>query len=92
MTPFSDLHWFDPETSVLRLDEIVSQMPSFKRIMEDGVVTEQEFGEQAHLVSACIRELESVLSPQVKPLVTKTICELAVLFMIQKIFVQQHPR
>jgi hypothetical protein len=87
--PYFELAWFDPETSVLSLDEIVSSMPSFRRIMEDGVVTEQEFRDQAHLVSTCLRELESVLSPELKPLVTKTICELAVLFMTQKLFAQQ---
>ena len=89
MEPSFDLTWFDPETSVLSLDEIVLNMPSFKRIMEDGVVTEREFRDQAHLVSSCLRELEAVLSPEIKPLVTKTICELAVLFMTQKFFAQQ---
>ena len=34
--------WFDSKTGTLLLDEYVSQRPSFRKVMEDSVVTDEE--------------------------------------------------
>ena len=42
--------WFNAETGTLLLDEYVVQRPSFRKVMEDSVVTDEEVTEQAHRV------------------------------------------
>lgn len=40
------------------LDEIVVQRPSFKKVMEDKIVTDEEVLEQANLVISLLKQLE----------------------------------
>jgi hypothetical protein len=49
--------WFDQETDTLLLDEYVVEMDSYKRIVEDGVITDTEFLEQALRVATLLRRL-----------------------------------
>lgn len=71
--------WFDADTGVLLLDEYVMEMPTFKKIMADEVVTTEEMISQAQRVTSLLRELEGKLSAEDKELVTQALCELAVL-------------
>lgn len=75
--------WFDAETGALLLDEYVMDMPSFKKIMEDGVISDDELAEQAHKVVSLLQQLESMLTPQAREAVTQVLCELAVLTSLQ---------
>ena len=74
--------WFDPETGILRLDEIVAQRPSFQKIMADSKVTPAEFREQSSNVVGLIRRLETMLSPEAKIVATDALAELAVLLAL----------
>ncbi|MTV48850.1 hypothetical protein GJ688_07625 [Heliobacillus mobilis] len=76
--------WFDPETGILLLDEYVSGTDSFQRIMKDGTVSDQEIMEQSHKVVSLLKELESRLSPEEKLLVTDALCELSVLYVLER--------
>ena len=71
--------WFDHETGTLLLDEYVAVMPSFQRIMADGVVTPAEVHEQAERTIERLKQLESLLSPEARIVATDALCELAVL-------------
>ncbi len=71
--------WFDPETGVLMLDRYVMEMPSFRAITEDRVVTDAELAEQSDHVVALLKELEARLDPATRELATAALCELAVL-------------
>jgi hypothetical protein len=42
-----DRPWFDQETDVLLLDEYIVEMDSYKRIVEDGKITDTELLEQS---------------------------------------------
>lgn len=75
--------WFDPETGYLLLDEHIAEMPSFRKIMEDGIVTEEELASQAERVTALLKKLEAVLSPEPKSIASQLLGELAVLHAIQ---------
>lgn len=75
--------WFDAETGTLLLDEYVVDMPSFKKIMEDDVITDDELAGQAHKVVSLLQQLESMLEPQAKEVATQVLCELAVLTSLQ---------
>jgi hypothetical protein len=75
--------WFDQETGTLMLDEYVVEMDSYRRIVEDEVITDAELVEQTQRVASLLRRLEEVLSPEAKALATEALCELAVLNALQ---------
>jgi hypothetical protein len=75
--------WFDPKTGTLLLDDYVSR-PSYRKVMEDGVVTDAELAEQAERVVSLLRSLEGMLSPEARDVATDTLCELAVLFALER--------
>lgn len=78
-----DKPWFD-ENGILLLDEYLIQMPSFKKIMEDGIVSPNEVMEQSHRVVELMKELESRLEPSTRELATRVLCELSVLYAISR--------
>ena len=50
---------FFDENGILNIDETVVNTPSFKSIMEDGIVTEEEIKSQSDKVIALLHEFES---------------------------------
>ena len=71
--------WFDQKTGILMFDQYVTEMPSFKKILEDGVVTNEEYRHQAEKVLGLMQHLESILEPEQKLVCTTALCELSVL-------------
>ena len=57
-----DRPWFDQETDVLLIDEYIVEMDSYKRIVEDGKITDTELLEQTLRVTTLLRELEEALA------------------------------
>lgn len=76
--------FFDKETGVFRLDEMVSENESFKKIIEDGVVTDDELLEQSTRVIDLFKQLEERLSEADLKLVSDSVSELAVLYAINQ--------
>jgi len=76
--------WFDPDTGFFTLDENVLVRPSFKSILEDNVVTDEEVREQADRTVALLKELDSKLGDDLRPLVTNVLCELMVLSAVER--------
>lgn len=74
--------WFDPDTGVLLFDQYIAEMPSFKKIMADEVITEEELAEQAARVATLLKELDARLSPEHKEIATAALAELAVLHFL----------
>lgn len=70
------------ENGFFNLDEAVMATPSFKKIMEDGVVTDSELAEQAHQVSSLLHKLEDICSEEQTKLVKELLTEMSVLFSI----------
>jgi hypothetical protein len=83
-----DRPWFDQETDVLLLDEYIVEMDSYKRIVEDGKITDTELLEQTLRVVTLLRQLEEALSPEAKALATETLGEMAVLNALQALRLQ----
>ena len=50
----------------LNIEDIVANQPSFKRIIKDGIITEEEIEEQSQRVVAKIKEIEAIATPEVK--------------------------
>jgi hypothetical protein len=78
-----DRPWFDEETGTLLLDEYVVEMDSYRRIVEDEVITDAELVEQTKRVASLLRRLEEALSPEAKAVATEALGELAVLNALQ---------
>jgi flagellin-specific chaperone FliS len=78
-----DKPWFDPETGTLLLDEYVIEMDSYRRIVEDETITDDELLEQTQRVTSLLRQLEDTLSPEAKAIATEVLGELAVLNALQ---------
>lgn len=62
--------------SLLDIDEIVTKKPSFIKIMEDGIITDEELQEQSERVLALMREAENRFNKEdlafIKELTTET--------------------
>lgn len=71
---------FDSETGYLLLDEVVESKDSFKKIMEDGIITDEEMEDQVNRVIDRLKTMEEILSDNEKTLVLDAISELAVLY------------
>ena len=78
-----DRPWFDGDTGTLLLDEYVVEMESYRRIVEDEVITDAELVEQTQRVTSLLRQLEETLSPEDKATATELLGELAVLNALQ---------
>ncbi len=74
--------WFDKETNTLLLDEYVMEMPSFKKIIEDNIITDKEMDNQVNRVIEILKQLESILSDEQKEVATEVLCELSVLYAL----------
>jgi flagellin-specific chaperone FliS len=86
-----DRPWFDQESGTLMLDEYVVEMDSYRRIVEDEVITDDELDEQIQRVTSLLRQLEETLSPEAKALATETLGEMAVLNALQALRLQASP-
>jgi hypothetical protein len=84
----TDRPWFDQETDVLLIDEYIVEMDSYKRIVEDGKITDTELLEQTLRVVTLLRQLEEALSPEAKDLATEAFGEMAVLNALQALRLQ----
>lgn len=78
-----DKPWFDLETGVLLLDQNVTDMESYRKIIEDEIITDAELTEQGQRVVSLLQRLEEALSPETKAIATEALCELAVLNALQ---------
>ena len=65
---------------LLNIDEAVQEMPSFKKIMEDGEVSDEELAAQAKNVSDLLHQVEKECNPQQAELVRNVLAEMSVLY------------
>lgn len=74
------MHTIFDENGLLNISDIVINHPSYKAIMEDGVVTDQELKEQADAAIAALRKLQSICNEEQQSAVLDAISEMGVLF------------
>lgn len=65
---------------LLNLDDTVLEMPSFKKIISDGVVSDEEIMEQSAKVVQLLHKAEQGLSDSQVALVKETLAEMSVLY------------
>ena len=83
------MNTFFDETGTLNLDELILNHPSFKKIMADGVVTQEELTEQGRRVTALLKQMEQTLSPDQIDQVRELLAEISVLVAARGIFEKQ---
>ena len=69
----------------LNIEDIVVNQPSFKRIIEDGIITEEEIEEQSQRVVNKIKEIEAIATPEVKEKMRELLAEMSVLVAISNL-------
>lgn len=69
----------------LNIEDIVVNQPSFKRIIEDGIITEEEIEEQSQRVVTKIKEIEAIATPEVKEKMRELLAEMSVLAAISSL-------
>lgn len=74
---------------ILNIDDLVQQQPSFRKIMEDGVVSEEELKEQSARVIASLKAFEKSASPQQIDQVRDLLAEISVLIAARQLFDSQ---
>lgn len=67
----------------LNIEELIVEQPTFQKIVEDGVVTQEEIDVQAKLVTDLLHEFEKSVSSDVVEKLRKILAELCVLVTIQ---------
>lgn len=65
---------------MLNISDIVTSHPSYKAIMEDGIVTDQELKEQADATIASLRKLQEICDEEQQNAILDAISEMSVLF------------
>ena len=77
---------FFNENGILNIDELVVNSASFKKIMEDGVVTETEIKEHSYKVVALLHTLEHKYSQEQLQEIKDLLVESAVLYAVYNMY------
>ena len=73
---------FFNEKGILNIDEIVANNASFKKIMEDGIVTEEEVKVQSDKVIAMHHDMEAKYSQEQLAEIKSLLAETSVLYAV----------
>lgn len=80
------MNTFFDESGGLNIDDLILEQPSFQKIMEDGVVTDEELAEQKERVIALLKKLEQNLTLEQIDQVRELLAEISVLVAVRNIF------
>lgn len=72
------------ELGFIDIDEMIAQEPSFQKIMEDGIVTDEELRQQTNVVINLLHEVENRFNEEDQLLVKKLFAETNVLSAIYR--------
>lgn len=73
---------FFDENGILNIDELIARNESFKRIMEDGIVTEEEIMAQSGKVVDLLRNMEHKYTPEQLAEIKNLFVESSVLYAV----------
>lgn len=84
------MNTFFEEEGVLNIDDLIMEQPSFKKIMEDGIVTKEELEEQSLRVIASLKAFEKNATPEQIDKVREILAEVSVLVAARGFFEKQN--
>ena len=67
------------ENGFLNVEDLIMNSPSFQKIMEDNIITEEELQAQSDLVISLLTQLEATCSDEQKELLRRLLAELCIL-------------
>ncbi len=67
------------KNGIFRLDELMTERPTFQKIMEDKIVTNEEVTTQANLVLSLLKDMEQTFSGEQLAKVEELLAEFGVL-------------
>lgn len=76
---------FFDENGILDVDELIINHPSYQKIMEDGIVTDEELAEQSDKVIALLHDIESKYSEEQVAEIKNLMAEINVLHSVYRI-------
>ncbi len=80
------------EQGFIDIDEMIAHEPSFQKIMQDGIVTDDELQQQSDCVISLLHEVENRLSEDEQLLVKRLFAETNVLSAIYHYYSLQNIR
>lgn len=81
---------FFNEEGILSIDELVVNNTSFKKIMEDGIVTEEEINAQAEKIVAMLRDMEAKYNEEQLDEIKNLLSESSVLYAVYNFYSLQN--
>lgn len=83
------MNTFFDETGLLNIEDFILEQPSFKRIMADGIVTEEELNEQSNQIIGLLKEIEKTATPEMIEQISKLLAEISVLIAARSVYEKQ---
>lgn len=83
------MNTFFEEEGILNIDDLIMEQPSFQKILEDGVVTDEELQEQSARVIASLKAFEQSASSEQIDQVREILAEISVLVAVRNIYEKQ---
>lgn len=80
------MNTFFEEDGILNIDDLIMEQPSFQKIVEDGIVTEEELQEQSSRVVASLKKFERSASPEQIDQVREILAEVSVLVAVRYLY------
>lgn len=77
---------FFNQNGILNIDEAILNKESFKKIMEDGIVTEEEIKEQSGKVIGLFKDIENKFSEDQLRDIKDLLAETSVLYAVYNIY------
>ena len=77
---------FFNEEGILNIDEMIVNNASFKNIMEDGIVTEEEIKTQAEKLVALLHDMEAKYSEEQLAEIKNLLVESSVLYAVYNFY------
>lgn len=71
---------FFDNNGLINIDEMVTNHPEWKKIMADGIVTQEEVANQAQRVTDLLHDIDNSFSETQKKTVETLLSEMSVLF------------
>ena len=78
------------ENGMLNISDLVTNHPSYKTIMEDGIVTDEELKRQSEATIASLRKLEAICNEEQQKAILDALSEMGVLFSVYNIYQLQN--
>ena len=78
------MNTFFDESGGLNIDDLILQQPSFQKIMEDDIVTEEELADQKERVIAILKKIEQNSTSEHIDQIRELLAEISVLIAVQK--------